>query len=97
MVPELFVTPVPLIVRNLVNEEPDATVIVNALAPALNTIRLTSIEDDKTPPTSVILETPNVAVSAGPLGTVLGVQFVASNQSPLAGLRFQVALAANAV
>jgi hypothetical protein len=55
---------------------------------------LTSIEDDKTPPTSVILETPNVAVSADPLGTVLGVQLIARNQSPLVGLRFQVVLPA---
>ena len=97
VIPELFVTPVPLIVRNLVNEESEATVIVNALAPALKTMPLTSIEDDNRPPTSVILETPNVAVSAGPLGTVLGVQFVASNQSVLVGLRFHVALPAWAV
>jgi hypothetical protein len=36
----------------------------------------------------------NVAVSAGSFGTVAGVQFAAVFQSPLVGLRFQVALPA---
>ena len=45
--------------------------------------------------TLVVLETSKVAMSAGPLGTVAGVQFVAVFQSPLVGLRFQVALPAN--
>jgi len=44
--------------------------------------------------TLVILEAPNVAVSAAPLGTVVGVQLVAVFQSLLAGFKFQVALAA---
>jgi hypothetical protein len=35
-----------------------------------------------------------VAMSSGPLGTVAGVQLAAVFQSPLAGLRFQVALPA---
>src|SRR6266496_2327770 len=42
----------------------------------------------------VRLEDANVAVSNGPLGTVLGVQLAAVNHSPLAGLCFQVALPA---
>jgi len=40
------------------------------------------------------LERANVAVSAGPLGTVLGVQLAAVFQSSVAGLAFQVALPA---
>jgi hypothetical protein len=44
------------------------------------------------------LETLKVATSAGSLGTVLGVQFVAVLQSaPLVGLTFHVALPAKAV
>ena len=43
---------------------------------------------------SVIVETSKVAMSPGPFGTVLGVQFAAVYQSPLVGLRFQVALSA---
>ena len=43
---------------------------------------------------AVVLETPKVAVSLGPLGMVAGVQLVAVFQSPLVGLRFQVALPA---
>src|SRR5689334_10954384 len=46
--------------------------------------------------TSFTLEAPKVATSLGPLGTVAGVQFVAVFQSPLVGLRFQVALPAKA-
>jgi len=41
-----------------------------------------------------LFETPKVAVSAGILGTVAGVQFAAVFQSLLAGFRFQVALPA---
>jgi hypothetical protein len=44
--------------------------------------------------TAVVLETSKVAVSSRPFGTVLGDQFVAVFQSPLVGLRFQVALPA---
>src|SRR2546430_12539658 len=44
----------------------------------------------------VPLERPKVAVSAGPLGMVGGVQLAAILQSPLVGLRFHVALPANA-
>jgi len=46
---------------------------------------------------SVILETPNVAVSLGPFGTVAGVQLLAAPQKPSGGLRFHVALPAKAV
>src|SRR5205809_863375 len=97
--PELFVMPTPLIVRKmsgLVNLKSEF-VIVNALAPGLNTMPLTSVllgPDTKTP---VVLEDANVAVSDGPLGMVAGVQLVAVFQSPSPGLRFQVALPANAV
>jgi hypothetical protein len=44
--------------------------------------------------TLVVFESVNVAVSAGPLGTVAGVQFVAVFQSPLPGFKFHVALPA---
>src|SRR5437773_12025904 len=44
---------------------------------------------------SVLVETSKVAMSPGPFGTVLGVQFAAVCQSPLVGLRFQVALPAS--
>src|SRR5260370_38115895 len=43
---------------------------------------------------SVVVETSKVAMSPGPFGTVLGVQFAAVCQSPLVGLRFQLALLA---
>jgi len=46
--------------------------------------------------TLVVLERPNVATSAGPLGTVTGVQFVGVFQSPELGLRSHVALPAYA-
>ncbi len=42
----------------------------------------------------VVCETSKVAVSVGSLGTVAGVQLLGVFQSPLAGLRFQVALPA---
>jgi hypothetical protein len=43
---------------------------------------------------AVVLETPNVAVSFGPSGIVAGAQLALLLQSPLVGLRFQVALPA---
>ncbi|MBA3831569.1 MAG: hypothetical protein H0X34_06695 [Chthoniobacterales bacterium] len=43
---------------------------------------------------AVIVETPNLAVSAGPLGTVLGIQLAAVFQYLLAGFASQVALSA---
>ena len=42
-----------------------------------------------------MLEVANVAISERPFGTVAGVQLVAVFQSPLGGVRFQVALPAN--
>jgi hypothetical protein len=66
--------------------------MVNALAPRLKTMLFTStgalIE------TFVLLETPKVAVSAGPLGTVAGVQLAGLVQSLSTGLAFHVALSA---
>ena len=44
--------------------------------------------------TLVVFETANVAISAGPLGTVIGVQLAAVFQSPEPGLRSHVALPA---
>ena len=66
--------------------------IVNALAPGLNTMPLTSVVTAMKG--RLILEVANVAVSAGPFGTVAGVQLVAVIQSPVAGVAFQVALPA---
>jgi len=68
--------------------------IVNAPAPGLNTISLTSVgaETERL----VRPELLKVAISDGPFGTVAGVQFVAVFQSPVAGLEFQVALPASA-
>ena len=89
-IPELFVMPAPLMVN--VGEVPSAFMIVNALAPGLNTMPLSSALNAMKG--RVLLEEANVAVSAGPFGTVVGVQLVAVNQSPVAGLAFQVALPA---
>ena len=61
----------------------------------MNVITLTSIFAESE--TLVVLERPNVAVSADPLGTVAGVQFVAVFQSPEPALRFQVASPAKLV
>ena len=65
MIPELFVMPTPLMVNV---GKTTGLVIVNALAPGLNTMPLTSVVDEMTG--RLILEVANVAVSAGPLGTV---------------------------
>src|SRR5438067_10071445 len=88
-IPELFVMPTPLMVNV---GAPSGKSIVNALALGLNTMPLTSIS--VVTKTSVWLERTNVAVSAGPLGTVLGVQLLAVFQSLVTGLAFQVALPA---
>jgi hypothetical protein len=57
---------------------------MNALAPALNRMLLTSVlAEMKTP---VVFEAANVAVSDGPLGMVGGVQLAAVFQSPELGL-----------
>ena len=44
--------------------------------------------------TLVVFERANVAISAGPFGTVIGVQLAAVFQSPEPGLRSHVALLA---
>src|SRR5690349_4790540 len=53
---------------------------------------LTSVSADIE--TSVVLERPNVAISAGPLGTPFGVPFLAVFQSPEIGSRSHWALIA---
>ena len=87
---ELLVTPTPLIVN--ANE---LSVIVNALAPELNTMLFTVIRLDRETP--VMLDVANVAVSVTELGTVTGVQLAAVPQSPVAGAAFHVALPAKVV
>ena len=67
--------------------------MVNALAPGLNTIPLSSISNAKMS-MLVRLEDANVAVSPGPLGMVRCTQLFTLNHSSSAGLAFQVALPA---
>jgi hypothetical protein len=67
-------------------------VMVNALALGLNTMLFTST--DAVIETSVLLEILKVAMSAGPLGTVAGVQLAGLLQLLSTGLAFQVALSA---
>ena len=86
VVPELFVMPTPLIV----SPKKGATVIVKLLAPGAKVIPSTIVFAEIE--TAVVFETANVAVSAGPLGTVAGVQFPAVFQSPELGLTSQIAL-----
>src|SRR4029450_4570896 len=86
MIPELFVIPTP--VMNIVLK---SSMIVNALACGLNTMPLTSISNSLA--RNVSLECANVAVSAGPLGTVAGFQLLTLFQFPSA-FAFQVALPA---
>jgi hypothetical protein len=45
----------------------------------------------------MVFEASNVAMSAGPFGTVFGIQFTALSQSLLLGFKFHVTLAAHAV
>ena len=87
VIPELFVMPTPLMVN-----EKKGLVIVNALAPGLNTMPLTSVVAEMTG--RLILEVANVAVSADPLGGPPAVQLAALFQSVLAGVAYQVALPA---
>ena len=90
VIPELFAIPVPL----MVSARRGLGLIVKALAPELKTIALTSVFAEGA--RLVVFEEAKVALSAGPLGTVFGVQLRAVFQSPLVGLRFQVALPAEA-
>src|SRR5438874_11247294 len=80
--------PLPLMVRGA----PTPLVMVKADPPALNTIELTSVGSAGV--MFLRCEVAKVAVSAGPFGTVTGVQFTALFQLPLIGLKFQVALPA---
>jgi len=66
--------------------------MVNPVAPELKTISLTVVFADTE--ISVVLETPNVAISVGPSGTVRGIQLAAVSQSLLIELSRQVALSA---
>ena len=62
MIPELFVMPTPL----MVNVNVGLAVIVNALAPELNTMPLTSVLAERETP--VVFERANVAVSRWAIG-----------------------------
>ena len=79
VIPELFVMPTPLMVN-----EKKGLVIVNALAPGLNTMPLTSVVAEMTG--RLILELANVAVFVDPLGGPFAVQLAALFQSVLAGV-----------
>ena len=76
VVPELFVMPTPL----MVSAKKGLAVIVKLLAPGAKVIPSTIVF--AVTETAVVFEAANVAVSADPLGTVAGVQFVAVFQSP---------------
>ena len=91
MIPELFVMPTPLMLKKGLDPM-GLAVIVNALAPALNTMPLTSVLSERETP--LILENAKVAVSAGLLGGPPAVQLAAVFQSPVAGVASQVALPA---
>ena len=91
---ELLTIPAPLNVSEAIKMLV-VTVIVNALAPGLKTMLLTSVSAETD--TAELFETSNVAVSVLPLGTVAGIQLAAVFQSPVVGLRFQVALPAKRV
>src|SRR5262249_4741453 len=71
VIPELFVMPTPLMVKSKKGLE-----IVNALAPGLNTMPLTSVGPSAMTG-RLILEVANVAVSADPLGGPPAVQLAA--------------------
>jgi len=81
----------------MISVKPGVAVIVKGLRPALesNTIPLTSVSAEIE--RRVILDKPKKAVSADPLGTVAGLQFVSVFQSPDWGLCFHVALPAKEV
>ena len=72
-----------------------SSVVVNGLALWLNTMPATSVLAEIE--IAGVLEASNVAVSAGPLGTVLGIQLVAVFQSPLVGFKVHAALPASAI
>src|SRR5712692_10262190 len=82
--------PTPLTTRSCGEE----TVNVNGLASPAKTSSFTSIPPKFEMEMLVVFESAKVAISAGPFGTVEGVQFAAVFQLPLIGLRFHVALPA---
>src|SRR5438876_766925 len=85
--PPLFVKPTP-VMYNVAS----ALLMVNALAPELNTIPFTCVRAEaKTP---VTLEVAKVATSAAPFGGPPAVQLAAVFQSPLTGFIRHVALSA---
>jgi hypothetical protein len=87
VVPELFVMPTPLIV----SVNPGLAVMVYGFVAAeVKMMPLTSVCSDIE--TLVVFERPKVAVSAGPLGTSIGVQLAAVFQSPEMGSRSHWAL-----
>jgi len=75
--------------------KPWLAVIVKELAPGSKMTPSTVVLAEIDMP--VVFEWPNVAVSADPLGTVIGVQLTAVFQSPEAGLRSHVAFPALAI
>src|SRR5205814_10182765 len=77
VVPELLMMPAPL----MVNVSEGLGVIVNALAPVLKTMLLTSVLSERKTP--VVFEKANVAVSDGPLGMVDPIQLAAWFQLPV--------------
>src|SRR5262245_43721585 len=94
--PELLLIPGPLMVNvTPVETGSGSAVMLKLLAPGLNTISATSVitAENLRP---VTLDPAKVATSVGPFGTVAGVQLTAVFQSPVVGLRFQVALPARA-
>jgi len=88
VVPELLVMPTPLIV----SAKKGLAVIVKLLAPEAKVIPSTSVFADIE--ILVVFERPKLAVSADPLGIVIGVQLAAVFQSPKPGFRSHVALPA---
>lgn len=90
MIPESFSIPIPLTGLLIVRVNDGLTVIMNGLAPEPNTILITPVLSERK--IAVVLERSKLAVSFGPLGTVAGFQLLAVFQSPLVGMRFQVAL-----
>jgi hypothetical protein len=87
--PELLVMPVPL----RVSVRPELTVMkYGFVAAGVKMMPLTSVSSEIE--TAVVLERPNVAVSAAPLGTPFGVHLAAVFQSPEIGSRSHWALIA---
>jgi hypothetical protein len=94
MIPELFVTPTPLIKY----AAPGTPVIVYALAAALNVMPPNEMNTELLESFTVVcVESPNDATSVNPFGTVLGDQLFAFNQSLEVGDVDHVALPARPV